>query len=159
MLVTLEELNDITKDLNLVCTKKATGYNGNLYDLREYYGPHGIGYMVRHNGNISYYVLKDTKISNDVYNGNYDVMSAVLNAGIVKVFNFNGHGIVPTWELTLNTITGKSVYKHILNYHNSAVGGTLVSICWRGQIDEKTLRLRIRRVMKNAIVNGKAVLI
>lgn len=158
MLVTLDELKDITKDLQLVCKRCCNGYNGKLYNLKEYYGPHGIGFTVEHDGTVMYYVLKNTKISKDVYNGKYDVMSAVLNAGIVKIFNYNGHGVVPTWELTLNTITGKSTYKHILDYHNSAVGGNLVSICWRGQIDEKTLRLRIRRIMKNAIINGKAVL-
>lgn len=159
MLVKENEFKNIVNGKECVAVRCSNGYNGKYYNIKEYYGPHGIGYLVENNGKVLYYVNTDTKISKNVYNGLYDVFPAVMNAGILKKAKYKNVDITPTWELNLDTISGDIDFKRVYEYHVAAIGGTTLSICWVGQITERDLRLKIKRVLKNAVVKNKAKLV
>ena len=162
MLMKDNEMKALVSDFELVATKitnKNHRKKNNICDVEVYYGPHGIGYAVTKAGKTDYYVFKDTRIDKKVYNGAYVVYNAVVNSGLVQSVKYREVNITPTWEITLNTETGDIMFRRVETYHLGAICGNCASICWLGKISERTLRLKIRRLMKRAVDSGKARLI
>lgn len=159
MLVTKEEVMQIVKDCKLVATKKSHIYNGKkLVDLQPYAGRYGSGYTVTQGQVTEYWVYPHNVVSKAVYNGEYSVSDACMTANNIHYVKFNGVQIVPSWQLELNTITGESTLKRTEeSLKPIRLAGHTLIVMWHGNIENRILRLKIRRKLKELLRSGNAV--
>lgn len=167
MLVNLDDAKKIVADCKLVASKSSNGYSGKLANLEQYRGRFGNGYTIT-SGKIKYYYIYDKNvISKSVYDGEYNVMDAVITSRTIKTVAYNPlrsyHGemiwIKPTWQLDLDTVTGETVFKRTDDYKPIVLAGRTLTICWHGEITNTELRSKIRRKMHEMLKNNKAQLI
>ena len=159
MLMNSKQVKEITKECVLVATKKGNVYNGSkLSNVEKYIGQYGIGFTVEKAKTIKYYVYKNNVISEEVYNGGYDIMDAVLASRTIKTVNYCGVWVTPIWQLELDTLTGDYVLKRVEKYHPITLSGNKLIVSWHGEITRRMLKLKIRRKMKEMIDTGKAEL-
>lgn len=167
MLVSLDDAKKIVADCKLVATKKSNGYSGSLANIEKYRGNHGYGYTITTGKTKSYYIYDKNVISKSVYDGEYTVMDAVITSRTIKTVAYNPlrslHSemiwIKPTWQLDLDTITGKTVFKRTDDYKPITLAGRILTICWYGEITNTELRSKIRRKMHAMLKNNKAQLV
>lgn len=146
MLMNESEMKKIIKGLKRVKIASTSTYGGkNFYDVRKYSGRLGVGYTVSHLGTTETYIAFENVISRKVMSGDYDVSEAVAVAEAVKVIDFCGVLIAPTWELEMDTISGEVKFHRCEKLGASTISGRTLRIYWVGSISEKTLRRKIKR--------------
>lgn len=156
MLVTRENAEKIVQGCQLAATVRSNGYSGKLCDVRAYSGTHGAGYTVTSGGNTEYYVYPGAQVRESVYKGGYSVKDAVKVARDVTAVDYHGVQVTPTWELQLDTLTGDSAFHKTSDYKPITFAGRTLTVCWVGAIDEKNLRYKIRRKLREMVNAGKA---
>ena len=159
MLVTKDEAMQIVKDCRLVATKKSHIYNGKkLVDLQPYAGRYGSGYTVTQGQVTEYWVYPHNVISREVYNGAYTVSDACMTANNLHSVKYNGVRIVPSWQLELDTLTGESTLKRTEeSIKPIRLAGHTLTVMWRGSVENRILRLKIRRKLKELLRSENAV--
>ena len=156
MLVTREDALRIVADCNLVKTSTISYSRKALADIQQYRGKYGGGFIIKQNNIAEVYTYKNNTINKDIYNGKYSVKDAITASRTLKYINYNGIKVTPTWELNLDTMDGTTLYKVTENYKPIYHAGRTLTVCWYGTIDEKQLRRKIRRKLKEVIKSGQA---
>lgn len=159
MLVTKDEAMQIIKGCKLKSTKATNGYGGSdLVDLQPYAGRYGSGYTLTQERKTQYWCYPANVISKDVYNGKYSISDACMTANNLHHVRYCGVQIVPSWQLELDTITGESVLKRTEETVKSMrLSGHILTVMWHGSVENRILRLKIRRKMKSLLRNGNAI--
>ena len=159
MLVTREEAMQIVKNCRLVATKVNHGYNGReLVDLQPYAGRYGSGYTITQEQKAEHWVYPHNVVSKAVYNGDYSISDACMTANNLHHVRYCGVQIVPSWKLELNTLTGESVLRRTEETVKSMrLSGHTLTVMWHGSVSNRTLRLKIRRKLKELLLSGNAV--
>lgn len=158
MLLNENEMKEIVKDLKLVSIAKNNGYNGKFYDVKQYCGQHGIGVSVTYRKETKFYCHDGGKVSKAVLKGNFDVYDAVVSSSVLRRKNFCGVECTPTWELKMNLETGENKIRQIDEFHQPAIGKSILKLCWVGQITNDELVSKIKRVIRYAVKVGKVEL-
>ena len=160
MLMRKEEALRIVEDCELKGVSTANGYAGKEFvDVLPYCGPHGAGYTISGARKTEYWIYKKTRVSNEVYNGQYSVHDVVEITNQVKKIDYKGVPITPLWELQLDTLVDEHVFHRTEDYKPVTLCGRTLIMCWVGAIDEKTLRAKIRRKMREMVNSGRAELV
>jgi len=160
MLVTKDEMEKIVCGCDLAATAATTEYRGKeLFCIRAYTGKYGAGYKVMCGGQAHYYVYPDNTINKAVYAGYYHVADACMTANNCRQVRYAGVQVTPMWQLDLDTVSGDTVYRRVEEYKPANFAGRTLSICWRGPMNEKDLRARIRRKLRDVLKQGKAKLV
>lgn len=159
MLMTRDEANKVVAGCVLAARKKSNGYSGPLAEVEKYNGTYGAGYTVTSGRMTEYWIHMQTMVSQKVFDGDYDVKDVCMTANNMHTVKRFDIAITPCWELTINTITGETWYECVNTVKPATFAGTRLTISWRGTMDAKKLRLRIRRKFYDAVRNKKAILV
>lgn len=158
MLVDRKEAMDIVRGCEFASSAKSNGYSGKLCDIKPYAGKHGSGYAITQEKVTEYWVYPNNLVSEEVYNGQYSVSDACMTANNIHYVKYNGVQIVPSWQLELDTLTGESVLKRTEDSLKPIrLAGHKLTVMWRGSMQNRILRLKIRRKLKELLNNGNAV--
>ena len=164
MLVTHDELEKIVDGCILMAIYTTDEYERyDFWNIKPYVGRYGVGYRAVHGGQASIYIYQTNIVSQDVYDGHYDIKDACMTANNVRTVRYHTHlgdevNITPIWEVRIDTITGKSSYKQVEDYKGIVHAGRLIIATFRGPMDEKVLKAKIRRKLRDMIRNGQTYL-
>lgn len=157
MIVTIDEAKKITNGLHLAASATCNDYSGKSADIKPYFGRYGSGYTVTSGKVKKYYVHSKNVVSERVYRGGYSVADACMTANNVHVVKYNGVSVTPCWQLELDTVTGDYVFKRTETLLPVTLAGRTLIVTWQGSMQNKVLRAKIRRKMREMINSGKAV--
>lgn len=159
MLMTISEARQIVQDCHMRAKKRSNGYAGNLADLQVYQGKYGAGYTITSKKITEYWVFPTTYASRSVYDGGYSVKDACITANNISTVKYGNVNITPCWRFELDTVTGKTDFRRTENLHPAVFAGQRLTVTWRGAMDARALKRKIRRKMREAIKANKAFLI
>ena len=159
MIVSKAEALDIVSGCRKVSTRKTNGYSGKeLCEIVPYAGRFGAGYAITQDKTTEYWSYPANVVSKSVYNGNYSVKSECMTANNVPHVRYNDVLIVPSWQLELDTLTGKATIKQTEESLKSIrLAGHTLTVMWRGSMQEIILRRKIRRKLKALLRSGNAI--
>lgn len=160
MIVTRAEALDIIGGCKLASTKKFNGYNGKMCDIKPYAGRYGSGYTIEQNKTIEYWVFPHNTVSKAVYNGDYSVADQCMTANNISHVRYGENNvlIVPSWQLELDTLSGKALIKRTEeSLKPIRLSGHTLIVMWRGSMQNRILRNKIRRKLKELLRSGNAV--
>lgn len=163
--MTKEEAKQATAGCVLVHTATTnTNARKHLADLHEYTGKYGSGYTISTDHKTEVYVYPTNQIDAEIYAGKYSIHDECRFANLTKKVQYKPKQgdpvwVTPTWQITLDTVNGKTEIRRVSEYKPIAQGGRTLTVCFFGTADERKLRLKIRRKMKEMLTTGKARLV
>ena len=158
MIVTQEQARKIVSGCKLVATVRSNGYGGKMADVQHYTGRHGAGYTVESERVTRYYVYPYTLISRDVYEGGYDLRAAARKTEQLPLVSYDGVAVEPNWRLIMHTCTGSVTVDRVEVQGQTTIAGTSLVTWFKGKMNVKAMRTKIRRAMKRAVDSGKAII-